>query len=94
MAGFAPPGKQARGGAIGWRTANASPSRSCRLPFVGTTSTKLKTQIAITRETPGASGRVLFNMQALMANRRGLVARLSEEVYPSEIDEDISPAVC
>jgi uncharacterized lipoprotein YddW (UPF0748 family) len=38
-------------------------------------------QIAITRETPGASGQVLFSMQALMANRRGLVDRLREGPY-------------
>ncbi len=38
-------------------------------------------QLAITRETPGASGHVLFSMQALMANRRGLVDRLGEGPY-------------
>lgn len=38
-------------------------------------------QIAITRETPGASGNVLFSMKALMANHQGLVDRLAEGPY-------------
>ena len=38
-------------------------------------------QIAIARETPGASGQVLFSMKALMRNPRGLVGRLGEGPY-------------
>lgn len=38
-------------------------------------------QIEITRQTPGASGNVLFSMKALLASRRNLVARLANGPY-------------
>jgi uncharacterized lipoprotein YddW (UPF0748 family) len=38
-------------------------------------------QIAITRQTPAASGNVLFSMKALLADRRGLAGRLAEGPY-------------
>jgi len=38
-------------------------------------------QIAIARETPGASGHVLFSMKALIRNSRGLVGRLADGPY-------------
>ncbi len=38
-------------------------------------------QIAIARETPGASGHVLFSMKALMRSPRGLAERLGEGPY-------------
>jgi uncharacterized lipoprotein YddW (UPF0748 family) len=38
-------------------------------------------QIAITRETPGASGNILFSMKALLEDRRGIDAMLVEKLY-------------
>ncbi len=40
-------------------------------------------QIAILRETPGASGHILFSIKSLMADRREIATRLEREVYRS-----------